>query len=76
MPAIPRSQGKGRYSTRFCISSGSRILAINSKSRTAWPMEIPSWCASHDARESRACLQTPMRDRQQILVLAEKHAAK
>src|SRR5271157_1997351 len=30
----------------------------------------------HDARESRACLQAPMRDRQQILVLAEKNAAK
>jgi len=30
----------------------------------------------HDASESRACLQTPVRDYQQILVLAEKHAAK
>jgi len=30
----------------------------------------------YDSRESRASLQTPMRDCQQILVLAEKHAAK
>ena len=25
MPSIARGQGKGRYSTRFCISSGSRF---------------------------------------------------